>query len=235
MPILNIAGYKFITLDNLPALKATLHAHASSLELKGTILLSREGINVSLAGLETHLTQFIQHLHRDERFNDMRFHQTYSPKVPFRYLKVKIKKEIITLRQPCVDAVKERAGSISPQELKQWLDEKRDIVLLDTRNDYEYAEGSFKSAVTLPINDFGAFPNVLDDLPQDKPIVMFCTGGIRCEKAALYMQAQGFSNVLQLDSGILGYFAKMGGAHYEGNCFVFDERVSVTPELEPTH
>ena len=233
MQILNIAGYKFITLDNLLALKSKLHTKASELLLKGTILISQEGINLSLAGNEADLTQFILQLRADERFSDMRFHQTYSPAVPFRYLKVKIKKEIITLRQPVVDTISERAASITPAELKQWLDENRDVVLLDTRNDYEYEAGSFKNAVTLPINDFGHFPAAVKDLPQDKPIVMFCTGGIRCEKAALYMQAQGFSNVLQLDSGILGYFAQVGGAHYEGNCFVFDERISLTPTLKP--
>lgn len=232
--ILNIAGYKFAPLADTPSLQAFFLEQGLKLSLKGTILLSHEGININLAGLPADIQSFQALLKNDARFCEMRFHESYSDRVPFRYLKVKLKKEIITMHQPAVDVIAERAPDVSPHELKQWLDEKRDITLLDTRNDYEVRFGTFKDAVNLHIDDFGALPSSLDPIDRNKPIVMFCTGGIRCEKAALYMRDQGYSQVYQLDGGILGYFKKIGGSHYDGECFVFDERISVNTHLECT-
>ncbi len=233
MQIKHIAGYQFTTLNKLADLQHEFRTQADSLQLKGTILLSEEGININLSGLPAAVEAFQVWLKRDERFANITFHETYTSATPYQQLKVKVKKEIITLRQPDVDATASRAPAIPPAVLKSWLDEGRNITLLDTRNDYEIQFGTFKNAVNLHIRDFGEFPAAASHLDRDKPVVMFCTGGIRCEKASLLMQQQGFQEVYQLDKGILGYFADVGGTHYDGACFVFDERVAVTPALEP--
>lgn len=236
MRILNIAGYKFIKLADLPELGEQLHGLCADLGLMGTILLSPEGVNMSLAGTEDNVKQYLAVIGGDVRFADMSFHQTYSTEIPFRFLRVKQKKEIITMRQCDVAPVEGvgRAPDMAPETLKQWLDEKRDFTLLDTRNDFEYRFGTFEGALNLNIEKFTELPDAIKGLDKDKPVVMFCTGGIRCEKAAIYMLEQGFKEVYQLDGGILGYFAKVGGAHYHGECFVFDTRIALNPELEYT-
>lgn len=233
MQILNIAGYKFIELNELAALRAILLNICQEQNLKGTILLSPEGINISLAGRLEDINSFKAHLNTYGNFNDITFHETYSPLQPFKRLKVKLKKEIISFRKPEVNPLLTRAPSVTPATLRQWLDENRDMTLLDTRNDYEIELGTFEKAVNLHIDDFSEFPEAVKSVNKKKPVVMFCTGGIRCEKAALYLLDQGYEEVYQLEGGILGYFAKEGGAHYNGGCFVFDERVAVDSELQP--
>lgn len=236
MPILNIAGYKFISLTHpdLEILQDELRAQCESLALFGTILLSVEGMNINLAGHVQDILSFQVFLKKHVHFSDMTFHETYSTQLPFKRLKVRLKKEIITLKRPEINVTEQRAPSLAPELFKQWLDENRDITVLDTRNDYEVRFGTFRGAVNLQLNDFSEFPTVIENIDKEKPIVMFCTGGIRCEKAALFMLDQGFAEVHQLDGGILGYFAKAGGTHYEGECFLFDERVSVNSNLEHT-
>lgn len=229
MLFLNIASYQFVVLDNLPALKNRFLEKCESLSLKGTILLSTEGINVGMSGTHEAIAEFKKFLSSDSRFASMTFREGSSEFPVFKRLKIKLKKEIITLKQPQVDATKQRAPAILPRELKQWLDEKRDITLLDTRNDYEVALGTFAGATILPIKHFSEFPNTINHIDKEKPVVMFCTGGVRCEKAALYMEDQGYKEVYQLDGGILNYFKEVGGAHYQGGCYVFDERVNVLP------
>lgn len=234
-PILNIAGYKFIRLETLASLKTQLSQLCEAHALLGTILLSPEGINISLAGLEANVRAYLSAIKTMPAFTDMNFHQTYSSMVPFQSLKVKIKNEIITFRQAEATPVKtERAPCLSPAELKQWLDEDRKITLLDTRNDYEYRFGTFKNAINMHINNFGELATAIEPFDPTVPVVMFCTGGVRCEKAALHMMNHGFEQVYQLDGGILGYFAQVGGDHYEGECFVFDERVALDPQLRDT-
>jgi len=234
MQILNIAGYKFIALDELDSLQKNLLELCHSLSLKGTILLGHEGININLAGIQANIKSFQTLLKNDCRFMSMDFHESCSDDQPFKYLKVKLKKEIITFGQSSVNTGAQRAPDISPHELKQWLDEKRDFILLDTRNNYEIQFGSFKGAINLHISDFGELPQAIKQIECDKPIVMFCTGGIRCEKAALYMLNQGYAEVYQLDGGILGYFKKIGSEHYEGECFVFDNRITLDSSLKET-
>lgn len=236
MKILNIAGYKFINLSNLEELSSELFTLCANLGLKGTILLSPEGINMSLAGEEGAVRQYQASIASGGLLSGISFHETFSAEIPFRFLRVKQKKEIITMRQCDVAPVEGvgRAPDIAPEELKQWMDEKRDFILLDTRNDFEYRFGTFDGAINLHIEKFTELPDAIRDLDKSKPVVMFCTGGIRCEKAAIYMLNQGFSQVYQLDGGILGYFAKVGGAHYNGECFVFDTRVALNPELAYT-
>jgi UPF0176 protein len=225
--VLNIAGYKFIALSGLPKRRDDLLAKAAFLRLKGTILLSLEGINLTLAGTVEAIAAFSQFLQQDPDLADMHFRESYSTFQPFKRMRVKIKEEIITLRQPNVDPAAKPAPEISPQEFAQWLDEKRDITVLDTRNTYEIAYGTFRNAQQLNLEDFSEFPQAIDQVSREKPIVMFCTGGIRCEKAAIVLLNAGYSNVYQLKGGILNYFTEVGAKHYEGSCFVFDERVTV--------
>lgn len=229
----NIASYKFIVLTALPALREAFLAKCSALLLKGTILLSQEGINLSLAGTVSAIDEFQAFLRADFRFQDMTFRESFSLGQPFKRMKVKIKKEIITMLREDVKPVSGRAPNISPKEFKQWLDENRDITVLDTRNNYEMEYGTFKNAVNLQLEDFSEFPNKSTMLSKEKPIVMFCTGGVRCEKAALHLLQTGFKDVYQLDGGILNYFREVGGDHYQGECFVFDDRIAVNSELKP--
>jgi len=234
MAIHNIAGYKFISLAELPILQESLLQAGIKLDLKGTILLSNEGININIAGNTEAIHQFKAILQQDHRFADMTFRESFSEAQPFRKMKVKLRNEIITMRQEEIDPEQNRAPSLSPEQFKQWLDEKRDMMVLDTRNDYEVEFGTFDQAISLGLNDFSEFPEKSQHLAKDKPIVMFCTGGIRCEKAAVYLLQQGYENVFQLAGGILNYFAEVGGAHYHGECFVFDGRVALDAELKTT-
>lgn len=232
MPYLNIAGYYFTPIEHPEQLRTALLSQCDALRLKGSILLSPEGINLSMAGEVSCVRDFQAYLKSLSGFESLWFHESYSDFIPFQRLKVKLKKEIITLRQAdTTPTATTRGGALSPAALKQWLDEGRDITLLDTRNDYEVDLGTFKGAHNPHIRHFTELHTAVNELDKSKPVVMFCTGGIRCEKASLMMTHQGFEEVYQLDGGILGYFAKVGGAHYEGRCFVFDERVALDSSL----
>jgi UPF0176 protein len=230
----NIAGYKFVTLTELAELRSVTLEKCIGLGVKGTILLSSEGINIGLAALPEAIHEFKQYLLADDRFADMTFRESFSKEQPFRRMKVKLRKEIITMRQPDVQPELARAPSISPREFKQWLDENKDIAVLDTRNDYEVQFGTFANAINLQMKDFSEFPEKSKELAKDKPIVMFCTGGIRCEKAGVYLLNSGFEKVYQLEGGILNYFTEVGGDHYDGECFVFDGRVALDSNLKST-
>ncbi len=232
MQILHIAGYKFINLDNLESLREKLLAQCQP--FGGTILLSPEGININLAGQIEFIHEFKNFLKTQPAFADITFRESYSDAVPFKRLLVKIKKEIITFKQEHIHPETKRAPTISPQLLKQWLDENRDITMLDTRNKYEVQFGTFAKAMYLNIDDFSDLVKETADIPRNKPVVMFCTGGIRCEKAGLYLQEQGYTDVFQLEGGILNYFNEAGGKHYEGECFVFDERIALDSTLKST-
>ncbi len=234
---LNITGYKFVQLDRLPLLKEILKGHALRLELMGTILLSEEGINLMLAGGEKNVRDFVDILHQDDRLFDFEFKESYSEDVPFSRLKVKIKNEAIKMGVDGIDPLNEPAPYLPAKTLKKWYEEKRDMVIIDTRNTYEIEEGTFEGALDLKIENFRDFPDAIKSLPEDyknKTIVTFCTGGIRCEKAAPLMQKAGFKDVYQLEGGIIKYFEECGGDHYVGDCFVFDERIKVNPNLEQT-
>lgn len=236
MQFINLAGYKFVSLDNLGDRKATLDRLCRELELKGTILLSEEGINIVLAGSEEATDAFQASIHADSRLHDLHFKRSVSGYQPFNRLLVKIKKEIITLRVAGIDPAKERAPAVAPAELKRWLDEGREVVLIDTRNAFEVDAGTFDNAVDLRLGSFGQFAEAVDRLDpaiKDKTVVTFCTGGIRCEKAAPLLIGKGFRNVFQLDGGILQYFEDCGDAHFSGRCFVFDQRVALDGNLEP--
>ncbi len=235
--ITHIAAYKFVSLQDLPQRKEQLFSTCKSLDLKGTILLSQEGINLMLAGQNSEIEQFQNYLREDSVFNDIEFKTTLSEQIPFKRLWVKLKKSIIPLRAD-VDPTVKTASYLAPQMLKQWLDDQKDLLLLDTRNNYEIAFGTFESAQHFNIRHFVEFTEAtakLDTAWKKKPVVMFCTGGIRCEKASAFFLEQGFEQVYQLHGGILNYFKECGGVHYQGDCYVFDERIALTPQLTTSH
>ncbi|OGO94569.1 MAG: hypothetical protein A3F10_04045 [Coxiella sp. RIFCSPHIGHO2_12_FULL_42_15] len=235
----NIAGYKFISIAflELNAIRDQLREYALQLEIKGTILLSTEGVNIFVAGSYLAMDDFKKRITAFAPFADMHFKENESPELPFSKMLVRIKNEIIAMGHEEVRPEHATAPYIDPVTLQQWYEEKRDFVILDTRNDYEVAVGTFENAIDLNIENFRQFPDAVKMLPAEmkqKPVVTFCTGGIRCEKAAAYMQQQGFKEVYQLSGGILNYFEKMGGTHYRGECFVFDKRLTVDTKLNST-
>jgi UPF0176 protein len=232
--ILNIAAYRFVAIDDPIALKAALLPRADALGLKGTILLAPEGINAFLAGPETAVRSFLLWLNADPRFSNLDLKESWSDTVPFARLKIKLKDEIVTFRQPGLNPVDNPAPSISAHELKRRLDAGEALVLLDTRNDVEVETGTFKNAVFWGNRNFTEFADAartrVDEL-RGKTVVSFCTGGIRCEKAAPFLQSLGATNVFQLQGGILRYFEDVGREHYVGDCFVFDDRRAVDSTL----
>ena len=234
---INIAAYKFVELDRLAERKSHLLPLCKSLDLKGTILLSKEGINLFLAGRRKQIDQLLLQLRSQPEFADLAVKESVSDYQPFSRMLVRLKKEIISMGVDAIQPAKTTSPKITARELKKWLDEGRDITLLDTRNDYEVEIGTFENAVPIGIDHFRNFPQAAAQLPEPlrkKPVVMFCTGGIRCEKAGPLLEQNGFESVFQLDGGILKYFEECGGEHYRGDCFVFDKRVAVDPDLKET-
>ncbi len=233
--IVNIAGYRFVDLPDRDSLRQPMIDACASSQLRGTILLAHEGINFFLAGDEQGIEAFLSFLDQDVRFLDIPLKRSHTTYQPFNRMNVRLKQEIISIGMDEVKPAEFTGETIAPTEFKQWLDEGKSVTVLDTRNDYEIRLGTFENAVDLDITSFRAFPAAIEALPEDikdTPVVMFCTGGIRCEKASVVMLEAGFKDVRQLEGGILGYFEQVGGAHWNGDCFVFDHRVALTPELE---
>lgn len=239
--ILNLAAYRFVEIDDPAALCRAVRTQAQARELLGTVLVAGEGINLFLAGEEAALSGFVDWLRRDARFGDLQPRYSRSARPPFRRLKVKLKREIIAFRREHASPLQARAPSVAPRQLARWLaqghdDAGRRVLMLDTRNREEVGYGTFTDAIRFPIDNFVDLPDALTARRGDlagATLVPFCTGGIRCEKAALWMQQAGFEHVLQLEGGILAYFEQVGGEHYSGRCFVFDQRLAVDPALQP--
>jgi UPF0176 protein len=235
--ILNIAAYKFVALPELRSLRARLLALCKSWELKGTILLSTEGINLFVAGKRGKIDLLLAELRRRPGLEDLSPRISETEHQPFTKMLVRIKKEIIAFGVEGIEPARRPSPKLAAKDLKQWLDEGRPVTLLDTRNDYEVKLGSFKNARPIGVDHFRDFPDAVRKLPlamKEQPIVLFCTGGIRCEKAGPFMEREGFKNIFQLDGGILKYFEECGSAHYDGECFVFDQRVGLDPSLQET-
>jgi UPF0176 protein len=238
----NIAAYKFVTFDDAAEKRPQYLALCNQLALKGTVLLSQEGINLFLAGSRASIDRFLSWLRADARFADLPVKESLSDTQPFKYMLVKFKPEIITMKHPLIQPERGRAPAVEPATLKRWLDrghddEGRPVVMLDTRNAFEVDVGSFDHTIDYRIGKFSEFPDVIAQHKEEfagKTVVTFCTGGIRCEKAAIHMKEVGFDSVYQLDGGILKYFEEVGGDHYTGDCFVFDHRTALNPNLEPT-
>lgn len=237
--ILNISAYKFVPLPDASQLREQLLERAQALGLKGTVLLAEEGINLFLAGPGDAVRSFVTQLHTDARFADIVPKESWSAHQPFKKMLVKVKPEIIRMNHPTIRPAEGRAPAVPAATVKRWLDqghddEGRPVVTLDTRNDFEVDQGTFDNAIDWRISKFSEFPQaVLDHQAelQGKTVVSFCTGGIRCEKAAIFMREAGLDHVYQLEGGILKYFEETRGAHYHGNCFVFDERRGVDADL----
>ena len=230
----NIAAYKFADLRELKPLRDSLHARCRELGIKGTILLSLEGINLFLAGTDDSIRAILTEIRAVNGLEGLQAKFSESDHQPFSRMLVKIKKEIIAFGVGDLNVTAFPHQKLAPKELKKWLDEGRELILLDTRNDYEIQLGTFRGAKDLNIKHFRQFPILAKTLPEEwknKPIVTFCTGGIRCEKAGPFMEKIGFQQVYQIDGGILKYFEDCGGDHYDGDCFVFDHRVGLDPSL----
>ena len=240
--ILNISAYKFVNVSDTAELRESVRSHALALALKGTVLIAEEGINLFLAGAPKSVQAFVLWLREDARFSDLAVKESTSTATPFGKLLVRVKREIIRMNHRGVRPQLQRAPVIASTQLKRWLDQGHDdagrpVVMLDTRNAFEVAHGRFDGAISWPLEKFSDFPQALlhhREQLQGKTVVSYCTGGIRCEKAALFMLEAGVQNVLQLDGGILKYFEETGGAHFDGTCFVFDERETLNAALEPS-
>ena len=235
--VLNIAGYKFEPLDDLDVLIPKFQNKCDALDLRGSVYLSPNGINFSLAGSEEAVAQYLIFMEEDARFLDIPLKKTYSETQPFRRMKVRLKKEIISLGRDDINPRELTGEYISPQELYAMYENNEDVIVLDTRNEYETRVGLFENAVDLQLDTFRDFPQAIEELPEEykeKQIVMYCTGGIRCEKASAVMLKAGFSDVKQLEGGVLDYFKETDGKYWNGDCFVFDERVALDTDLKET-
>jgi len=238
----NIAAYKFITLDKLDELRPQYQETCARLNLKGTILLTPEGINMFLSGTRANIDEYLAWVRSDARLADLEVKESLSAEQSHRRMLVRIKKEIITMRMPLIKPEEGRAPFVEAKTLKRWLDNGVDdngkpVVMVDTRNDFEVDVGTFNNTVDYRIKKFTEFPEVIaahkDDF-EGKTVVTFCTGGIRCEKAALVLREMGLDAIYQLDGGILKYLEQVPGApHWEGRCFVFDEREVLDQRLAP--
>lgn len=239
-PILNIAAYLFVSLEDLPALRVKMLDECNARELKGTILLTGEGINMFLAGKTVELRGFLDWLKSDPRFSPLTAKESWSEHQPFKKMLIKLKSEIIRMNHPSIRPESGRANFITPKKLQEWLDRGTDdlgrqVVMLDTRNAFEVDYGSFENALHLNIQKFTEFPEAITAHKEelaDKTVVSFCTGGIRCEKSGLFMREIGMEHSYQLEGGILKYFEEVGSAHYQGSCFVFDQREALEPNLD---
>ena len=235
----SIAAYRFVPVADPRALADAVEAAARDSGLLGSVLVAGEGLNLFLAGNAAGIDGFLDWLRADARFAALEARRSVSAQRPFARLKVKVKREIIAFRREGASPLAGRAPAVAPRTLARWLargadDDGRRVVLLDTRNREEVGYGTFAGAQTLPIDNFTDLPDAVlarREALAGATVVSFCTGGIRCEKAALWMRAQGMGHVLQLDGGILGYFEAVGGAGYDGGCFVFDARVALGPDL----
>lgn len=228
--------YKFVSLSDLREKRALLLSLCQQEQLCGTILLSEEGINGTIAGEPERVKAVFSWLRRDERLADLAYREAQSDRLPFQRMKVKLKPEIVTLGQPQIKPEEKTGTYVEPEAWNQLISDP-DVLIIDTRNDFEVKIGSFRGAVNPQTRSFREFPNYVQQLDplRQRRVAMFCTGGIRCEKASAYLLSQGFESVYHLKGGILSYLEKIsdGQSLWEGECFVFDERVAVQPGLKP--
>jgi len=230
------ALYKFVTLPDYQALQEPIQKACDDHGIKGTLLLASEGINGTVAGTESGIRALLAHLHSMPEFSDLNHKESWAEEMPFLRMKVRLKKEIVTMGVPGTDPLKIVGSYVKPENWNDLISDP-DVVLVDTRNDYEVEIGTFKGAIDPKTTNFRDFPdwvkrnhNVLN-----KPkVAMFCTGGIRCEKSTAYMKEQGYEDVYHLEGGILKYLEEVPKEEsmWEGECFVFDNRVSIKHGLE---
>lgn len=231
------AFYKFVSLPDYCALQAPFSTHAEARDLRGTLLLAAEGLNGTLSGRPEALRSFLSFLRSDPRLKDLEHKESCAFSLPFKKLKIRVKKEIVTLGVTSVDVEKRTGTYIRATEWNALITEPGTL-LIDTRNDYEVAFGRFKGAVQPETRTFRSFPAWVEahrPCLEGKKLALYCTGGIRCEKASSYLLQKGFSEVFQLQGGILKYFEEVPVSEtlWQGTCFVFDERISVDHSLLP--
>lgn len=230
------ALYKFTRLDDFEEIQGPLKIFLESLNIRGTLLLAKEGVNGTISGDNDSIMKSLDYLQKDERLVGLEYKFSYSEKPPFKRLKVKLKKEIVTLGVSDIDPIFSSGTYVKPADWNELINDP-DVVLIDTRNNYEFEIGSFKGSINPNTETFREFPaytkNNLEKY-RDKKIAMFCTGGIRCEKSTAYLKSKGFENVFHLQGGILKYLeeVKEDESLWEGECFVFDDRVAVKHNLE---
>ena len=228
--------YKFVSLPDCREIQQSILDYCQSQEIKGTILLAREGINGTIAGTRQSIDNTLNYLRSLSPFADLEHKESTATELPFAKLKVRLKKEIVTLGKPEVNPNKKVGTYVAPHEWNQIVSDPK-VTLIDTRNQYEVKIGTFKRAIDPKTASFRDFPEyVAENIdPQQHPkVAMFCTGGIRCEKASSYLLSQGFKEVYHLRGGILKYLEEVPSDEslWEGECFVFDERVTVKEGLE---
>jgi UPF0176 protein len=232
--------YHFVSIPHFETLREPLLKFCISREIKGTILLADEGINATVAGSEKSIHKLLDYLKNDSifegNFKNLIHKESWSDKHPFYRMKVKLKKEIVTLGVPGVSPTKVVGTYVKPQDWNAIISDP-EVVIIDTRNDYEYTIGTFKNAINPKTNSFREFPEYVKthfDPKKHKKVAMFCTGGIRCEKASSYMISEGFNEVYHLEGGILKYLEEVSSQEslWQGECFVFDQRVAIKHGLE---
>ncbi|MBW4642885.1 MAG: rhodanese-related sulfurtransferase [Goleter apudmare HA4340-LM2] len=228
--------YKFVSLPDFAQLQEPLLCYCQEQGIKGTILLAREGINGTIAGSRQAIDSVLNFLRSDPRLADLEPKESSADTPPFERMKVRLKSEIVTLGLPEVDPSQQVGIYVSPDEWNDLISDP-EVIVIDTRNDYEVNIGSFAGAQNPQTQSFREFPDYVHqhlDPSQHKKVAMFCTGGIRCEKASSFMLAQGFAEVYHLKGGILKYLAEVPAEEslWKGECFVFDERVAVSHGLE---
>ena len=230
------ALYKFVTLENFQGLRQPLHNVLEANQVRGTLLLANEGINGTIAGSRAGIKNVLNWLRNDPRLSDIDYKESFTDSMPFNRAKVKLKKEIVTLGVEGIDPKRVVGTYVSPADWNQLISDP-EVIVVDTRNDYEFKVGTFKNAVNPNTESFREFPRfVKENLSPEKhkKIAMFCTGGIRCEKSTAFLKEQGFDEVYHLKGGILKYLEEVPATEtlWEGECFVFDERVTVNLLLE---
>jgi UPF0176 protein len=235
MPIVVIAFYKFVSLPDFGDIKLPLRDYCQGVGIKGTILLASEGINGTIAGTRESIDEFLLHLRSDSRFADLEWKESYYDEIPFEKMKVRLKREIVGLGIPEIDPLKKVGTYVPPQDWNTIINDP-EVILIDTRNNFEVELGTFTGAVDPRTKAFREFPKFVEenlDPKKHKKIAMFCTGGIRCEKASSYMLEKGFQEVFHLQGGILKYLESIPEEEsmFEGECFVFDDRVTLDHHL----
>ncbi len=233
------AIYKFVRLEDCAAMREPLLAQCNKLDISGTLLLAAEGINGTIAGTRANIDKILAYLHSDPRLADLEHKESAAEQQPFYRMKVKLKNEIVTMGVPGINPTEQSGQYVKPEDWNALISDP-DVLLIDTRNDYEVEVGTFKGALNPRTTTFREFPEYVKKNidPQQKPrVAMFCTGGIRCEKASAYMLQQGFTEVYHLQGGILKYLENVPAEKslWQGECFVFDQRVAVGQGLAPGH
>ncbi|WP_320819418.1 rhodanese-related sulfurtransferase [Thalassolituus sp.] len=238
-PFVVCAMYKFVTLDDFELLQKPLLDEMLRLDVKGTLLLANEGINGTVAGSREGIDALLDYLRRDERLVDVGTKESFDDEMPFYRTKVKLKKEIVTMGVEGIDPKRVVGTYVQPKDWNALISDP-DVILVDTRNDYEVGIGTFKGALDPNTKTFREFPQYVKenlDPQKHKKVAMFCTGGIRCEKSTAYLKEQGFDEVYHLEGGILKYLEEVPKEEtmWEGECFVFDNRVTVDHDLQKGH